>query len=433
MIDTARGTCHLSAEELDAQDALAPFRARFALPAPVYLCGHSLGAQPLCARRAVEAHLDKWAAEGVEGHFSGKEDAWATLEDAASAPGCALVGARPGELVYMNSLTVNLHLLMTAFYKPDCAAGRVEVLIEENAFPSDDYAVQTHVKARGVAAESAVVRLSARKGEDLLRVEDILHEIQTRARRGTLALVLLPGVQYLTGQVLPMEAIARACHAADVPLGLDLAHAVGNVPLALHDWGVDFAVWCSYKYLNSGPGSVGGAFVHERHADCARRDRLAGWWGHDRGSRFEMKSQFVPQSGAYGFQVSNPPVLALAPAVASLRLFAEAGGMDALRRKSVALTGWLEKRLVERLPGLVQIITPADPEQRGNQLSFRLTGVERSVREVQVELRTRGIVCDVREPDIMRVAPAPLYNSFADIQQFVSGLADILMSTSAAW
>lgn len=410
-----------SAAALDAADALGPFRSRFALPAPVYLSGHSLGAQPLCARAAIERHLDKWGAEGVSGHFSGGHDAWASMED--SAPGGALVGARDGEVVYMNSLTVNLHLLMTAFYTPDGA--RDEVLIEENAFPSDDYAVQTHVKARG---GGSVVKIAPRKGEDLLREEDLVAQIRRRAADGTLALVLLPGVQYLTGQVLPMGEIARVCREVGVPLGLDLAHAVGNVPLKLHEWGVDFAVWCSYKYLNSGPGSIAGAFVHEKHGDCAGRDRLAGWWGYDRATRFEMKPTFIPQSGAYGFQVSNPSIFALAPVIASLRLFEEAGGIAALRQKSILLIARLEAFLSRNLSDKVTIISPSDPRHRGNQLSLRLSS---PVREVQAALRARGIVTDVREPDVMRVAAAPLYNSFADIDAFVEALNDILTGTGA--
>lgn len=422
-----------SAALLDSADKLAPFRARFALPAPVYLCGHSLGAQPAAARAAVLRHLDKWAAEGVDGHFGGAADAWATLEDAATAPGLAPVGARAGEVVYMNSLTVNLHLLLTAFYAPDRAAGRVELLIEDRAFPSDDYAVQSHLRARGVDPAAAVVRVAPRPGERLLREEDLLAEVRRRAAAGTLALVLLPGVQYVTGQVLPMEALARACREAGVPLGLDLAHAVGNVPLQLHDWGVDFAVWCSYKYLNSGPGAVGGAFVHGRHGDGAALNRLGGWWGHDRSTRFAMGADFVPQPGAYGFQLSNPPVLALAPVIASLELFAEAGGVEELRRKSLLLTGFLEDGLCgEALAAAVEIVSPREPKQRGNQLSIHLRRASPTVREVQADLRARGIVCDVREPDILRVAPAPLYNSFADAAAFVNALAVILGKDAAA-
>jgi kynureninase len=421
-----------AAVELDAADDLAGFRGRFLLPAPVYLCGHSLGAQPTAARAAVVHHLDKWAADGVDGHFRGGA-AWATLEDTAARPGLAVVGAHPGEVVYMNSLTVNLHLLMTAFYVPDAAKGRVEVLIEERAFPSDDYAVQSHVRARGVDPGEAVVRVAPREGEDLLQEEDLVAVVRRRARRGTLALVLLPGVQYWTGQMLPMAALAKVCKEEGVPLGLDLAHAVGNVPLQLHDWGVDFAVWCSYKYLNSGPGAVGGAFVHSAHnANGAWLNRLGGWWGHDRETRFAMGPEFAPQPGAYGFQLSNPPVLALAPVAASLELFAEAGGVNALRRKSLLLTGFLEEGLCDaRLAYAVEVVTPRDPEQRGNQLSIRLRRAKPTVHEVQARLRTRGIVCDVREPNVMRVAPAPLYNSFADIALFVDALADVLSKDSS--
>lgn len=411
----------------DAADPLAVFRSRFALPAPVYLCGHSLGAQPADARAAVVAHLDKWAAEGVDGHFGGSAASWATLEDAATRPSLALVGAEDGEVVYMNSLTVNLHLLMTAFYKPDVEAGRVEVLIEERAFPSDDYAVQSHVQARGVDPATAIVRAAPRAGERLLREEDLVGEVRRRAAAGTLALVMLPGVQYVTGQVLPMAALARVCREVNVPFGVDLAHAVGNVPLRLHEWGVDFAVWCTYKYLNSGPGAVGGAFVHNKHGDCAELSRLGGWWGHDRSSRFAMGAEFVPQPGAYGFQLSNPPVLALAPVIASLELFVEVGGVEELRRKSLQLTGFLEEGLCgTTLADAVEIVSPREPKQRGNQLSIRLRSSKPTVRDVQSKLRALGIVCDVREPDILRVAPAPLYNSFADVAAFVDALGATL-------
>jgi kynureninase len=414
-----------TAEALDAADELAPFRARFALPAPVYLCGHSLGPQPNSARAAVLTHLDKWAEQGVSGHFTA-QGAWATLEDAASTPGCAIVGAEPGEVVFMNALTVNLHLMMTAFYTPNIAAGRVEVLVEEHAFPSDEYAVQSHLRARGIDPQIAVVRLRPRVGEHLLREESIIDEIFARAARGSLALVILPGVQYFTGQVLPMANIARACNEVSVPCGLDLAHAVGNIPLSLHDWGVDFAVWCTYKYLNSGPGAVAGAFVHAKHGDCTSKNRLGGWWGQERETRFAMGPDFIPQTGAYGFQISNPPILALAPVIASLELFAEAGGMHVLRKKSVLLTNFLQQQLLERLGSDIEIVSPSESSRRGCQLSIRLRCAPHAAKAVQAELRTRGIVCDVREPDVMRVAPIPLYNSFGDVAVFVAALADIL-------
>lgn len=394
----------------------------------MYFCGHSLGAQPFGAREALIRHLDKWASEGVEGHFTGDDSAWATLEDSAASASCGIVGAEMGEVVYMNSLTVNLHLLMTAFYRPDLESGRVQILIEDHAFPSDEYAVQSHLRARGVDSDTAIVRVAPRANETLLNDDDLLDEIRARARRGTLALVLLPGVQYCTGQVLDMKEIARLCNELSVPVGFDLAHAVGNIPLQLHDWGVDFAVWCSYKYLNSGPGSLGGAFVHSRHGDCVNMNRLGGWWGHERESRFAMGPKFVPQTGVYGFQVSNPSVFGLAPVIASLKMFEEAGGMQKLRKKSVQLTGFLEAALMSRLVDDVDIISPRDPSRRGCQLSIRLRGVQSSAGVVQNHLKQKGVICDVREPGVLRIAPTPLYNSFRDVEVFVSALSSVLAS-----
>lgn len=413
------------AKELDSLDALSCFRSRFSLPDGVYLCGHSLGPQPHAARKAVQAHLDKWANEGVAGHFAGNE-AWSKMEDSASTLGCEIVGALPGEVVFMNSLTINLHLLLTAFYLPDIKSGRIEVLVEDHAFPSDDYAMQSHVKCRGIDPAHAIVRLSPRSGEHTLRDEDIVEEISVRAARGSLALVLFPGVQYYTGQVMPMSLIAKTCHKLGIPVGLDLAHAVGNVPLQMHEWNVDFAVWCTYKYLNCGPGAVGGAFIHSRHGDCAEMNRLGGWWGHDRQSRFAMGLEFHPQSGVYGFQVSNPSALALAPIAASLRVFSEAGGMEIFRQKSVSLTSYLHRRLLDTAPAHVNIVTPSEPDRRGCQLSVQLKGTNQPVGYIQKRLKDMGITCDVRDPDVLRVAPAPLYNSFSDVEQFVQALRNLL-------
>jgi kynureninase len=415
----------LTASDLDAADELATFRGRFALPTPVYLCGHSLGPQPDAGRQAVIRHLDKWAAEGVEGHFQGFEP-WSTLEDTAIEAGCELVGAESGEIVLMNSLTVNLHLMLMAFYDPDVTNGRVQVIIEEKAFPSDDYALQTHLDARGVDSSKSIVRLRPREGEQLLREDDIFREITSRAQKNTLALVLLPGVQFYTGQVLPMSQISSLCQNLGVTVGFDLAHAIGNIPLDLHAWGVDFAVWCTYKYLNGGPGAIGGAFMHAKHGDRKTLRRLGGWWGHDRDSRFKMESTFVPQPGVYGFQISNPPVLALVPVAASMQVFREAGGMHALRSKSIALTAFLERMLLQELHDDIEIITPSQPERRGCQLSMRLRNKHLPAKTVQENLRAEGIQVDFREPDVLRVAPIPLYNSFTDVEMFVTALNRIL-------
>lgn len=420
-----------TASELDKSDEFSRFRSRFSLPSPVYLCGHSLGPQPHAVRTSVLAHLSKWASEGVDGHFKEPEP-WAKLEDTASALGCPIVGALPGEVVFMNSLTINLHLLLTAFYTPDIITGRVEVILEDHAFPSDQYAVHSHLKCRGIDPGNAIVHLAPRPDEYILREDDIIHEITLRARRGSLALVILPGVQYYTGQVFPMRRIASTCRELNIPFGLDLAHAVGNIPLCLHDWDVDFAVWCTYKYLNSGPGATGGAFVHARHGDCRGMNRLGGWWGHNRKNRFAMQSEFQPQAGVYGFQVSNPSALALAPVAASLQIFAEAGGVKSLREKSIRLTNFLEHRLRDVARNDVEIITPAATEQRGCQLSIRLKRASGGVKWLQAKLKDRGIICDVREPDVLRVTPVPLYNSFSDIEVFVQALGDLLLKVPAS-
>jgi kynureninase len=415
----------LTASDLDAADELARFRGRFALPTPVYLCGHSLGPQPDTGREAVMRHLDKWAEEGVEGHFQGFEP-WSTVEDTAIEAGCELVGAELGEIVLMNSLTVNLHLMLMAFYDPHVNDGRVEVIIEEKAFPSDDYALQTHLDARGVDSSKSIVRLRPRAGEQLLREDDIYREITTRAQKNTLALVLLPGVQFYTGQVLPISEISSLCQKLGVAVGFDLAHAIGNIPLDLHAWGLDFAVWCTYKYLNGGPGAIGGAFMHAKHRHRKSLRRLGGWWGHDRDSRFKMDSKFIPQPGVYGFQISNPPVLALAPVAASLQIFREAGGIHALRSKSIVLTAFLERMLLQKLRDEIEIITPSQPEKRGCQLSIRLRNKYLRAKTVQESLRAAGIQVDFREPDVLRVAPIPLYNSFTDVDKFVTALDRIM-------
>jgi kynureninase len=425
MSDTTGGNPSIGAAELDAADELASFRGRFSLPTPVYLCGHSLGPQPDTCREAVMQHLDKWASEGVEGHFTGSEP-WSTIEDTVVTGGCDLVGAEPGEIVFMNSLTVNLHLMLTTFYDPNLKTGKVEVLIEEKAFPSDDYALQTHLNARGVDHGKAIVRLRPRDGEQLLREDDIFDKISERAQRGTLALVLLPGVQFYTGQVIPMAHVASLCQQHEITVGFDLAHAIGNIPLELHTWGVDFAVWCTYKYLNAGPGAVGGLFVHSKHDNRQDLRRLGGWWGHDRASRFKMDSVFVPQPGAYGFQLSNPPVLALTPVAASLRVFKEAGGIKALRGKSIRLTAFLHDQLQRRLGDSIEIITPPQHDKRGCQLSIRLRDESLPASIVQESLRASGIQVDYREPSILRVAPIPLYNTFTDVEKFVGVLEQIV-------
>jgi kynureninase len=403
------------ARQLDAADPLAGLRDRFLLPTRpdgsplIYFCGHSLGLQPKAVRALLEQELDDWARLGVEAHFAGRSP-WYGYHELFRDSGARLVGALPGEVVMMNSLTVNLHLMMATFYRPE--RRRWRILIDEPAFPSDLYAVESQVRWHGLAADEPLMTVRPRPGEHLLRMEDVEGEV--RRLGNATALVLLNGVNFFTGQWLGMERLTRVAHEHGCVVGFDLAHAAGNVPLRLHDWGVDFAVWCSYKYLNSGPGAVAGCFVHERHGRNLDLPRLAGWWGNDPATRFQMPGQFVPRAGADGWQVSNPPILAMAPLRASLALFDEAG-MPALRAKSERLTGYLEY-LLDRLPaGAFEVITPRDPQQRGCALSIL---VRDRPREMLDELQRQGVVCDFRAPNVIRVAPVPLYNTFHEVWQF---------------
>lgn len=414
------------AEQQDAGDPLAPARAEFFIPPrtnggdAIYLCGHSLGLQPRGVARIFNEELEQWAKLGVEGHFASSRP-WLPYHEQLSAALARLAGATPLEVVAMNSLTVNLHLMLASFYRP--RAGREAILIEKRAFSSDRYAVASQIRHHGFDPQTALIEISPRVGEDTLRTEDLCSLIEREGKR--IATVMLPGVQYLTGQRFDIEAITRCARQQGCAAGFDLAHAIGNVPLRLHDWDVDFAVWCSYKYLNAGPGAIGGCFVHERHARSGDLPRLAGWWGHDKNSRFEMPATFQPIAGAEGWQLSNPPIFAAAPLLASLPLFEDAG-VQALRAKSLRLTGYLQALLQTRLRDALTIITPGDPEARGCQLSLRLHRSPSQARAVFDSLAAQGVVCDWREPDIIRVAPVPLYNSFLDVWQFVSALEQAL-------
>lgn len=407
------------ARRLDEADPLAPYRHRFHIPRHtdgrevIYLTGNSLGLQPKTTRDYVEAELDDWARMGVEGHFKARHP-WMPYHETVTAPSARLVGAKPEEVVVMNSLTVNLHLMMVSFYRPTPARHRV--LMEARAFPSDQYAVASQVRYHGYDPEEAILTATPRPGETTLRTEDI--EALLEREGDTIALVLMGGVNYYTGQAFDMARITRAAHARGCLVGFDLAHAAGNLVLHLHDWGVDFAVWCSYKYLNAGPGSLAGCFVHERHA-AADLPRFAGWWGHDKGTRFQMPDTFVPIPGAEGWQLSNPPILPLASLRASLDLFDEVG-MEALRRKSRLLTGYLAFLLAHDLSHDIACLTPDDPEQRGAQLSLRL---RRHGKAVHDRLLADGVICDWREPDAIRVAPVPFYNTFSDVYHFTRRLA----------
>jgi kynureninase len=403
----------------DTADGLARFRQQFAHPVGadgeplVYLCGHSLGLQPLSARLRVNEELDDWAALGVLGHESARR-AWIPYHEQMTAGLASLAGAQAGEVVAMNSLTVNLHLMLASFYRPD--AGRTRILIEASAFPSDRHAVASQIGWQGLDPRSQLLELQPADASGQITTEQIEYFL---AHRGAeIALVLWPGTQYLSGQVFDLPRIAAAAHKAGCVVGFDLAHSIGNVPLHLHDSGADFAVWCSYKYLNAGPGAIGGCFVHERHARAQSLPRLAGWWGHDPDTRFAMGPDFLPTPGAAGWQVSNPSILSAAPLLASLELFAEAG-LSHLRAKSVALTGYLAF-LLDPLP--VEILTPTGAGAHGCQLSLRMGRDARHGRAVFDHLRTAGVVCDWREPDVIRAAPVPLYNNFEDVFRFATAL-----------
>ena len=385
----------------------------------VYLCGNSLGCMPHKARQAVIDELDDWALLGVEGHFKARHD-WYRAHEALREPLGRLVGAHPHEVVAMNSLSVNLHLLMASFYRP--VGERRAILIDGPCFPSDVYAVKSQLRFQGVPESDGLIWARPRPGEHTLRTEDVVTLIEHNAPR--LALVMMAGVNYVTGQWHDMRAITAAGRHAGAMVGWDLAHAAGNVPLALHDWDADFAVWCSYKYLNSGPGAVAGAFVHERHTrgvdERTRADmpRFEGWWGNDPDTRFEMGERFVPVASADAWQLSNPPILALAPLRASLGIFDDVG-MPELRRRSLELTGALESRLRALSGDRFEIITPSEPERRGCQLSIRVRGDAPATLE---KLHRAGVICDFRRPDVIRVAPAPLYNTLDDADRFVEAL-----------
>jgi len=416
------------ARHLDAIDPLRGERERFACPPGphdgrcIYLCGNSLGLMPLAARDEVIGELDDWARLAVEGHAKARRPWYSAHEDFRES-GARLVGAKPGEVVMMNSLTVNLHLMMVSFFRP--AGKRTRILIEDSAFPSDTYAVKTHLASRGLDPAEHLLLAKPRPGERTLRSEDLEALIARHADE--LALVLLGGVHFFTGQAHDIARITRAGHAAGATVGWDLAHAAGNLDLALHDAGVDFACWCSYKYLNAGPGAIAGCFVHERHGGDAALPRYAGWWGNDPATRFRMQliPEFVPREGADGWQLSNPPILSLAPLRASLAIF-DRIGMAALRAKSRALTGyfhWLLRELAAERPGTPwEIVTPVDPEARGCQLSIL---VHDRPKERFAALRDAGVVGDFREPNVIRLAPTPLYNGFLDVWRTARALASL--------
>jgi kynureninase len=411
------------AAELDARDPLAHFRERFSIPKKkngadcLYLCGHSLGLQPRRAATYIEQELRDWADLGVEGHFHARNP-WVPYHRLLARQTANLIGAESSEVVVMNSLTVNLHLMMASFYRP--TKQRHKILVESGAFPSDQYAVKSQIRFHGFDPAVSLLELKPRTGESCLRDEYIIETIEREGAE--IALVMLGGVHYATGQRFNIEEITRASRGQGCIVGFDLAHAIGNVPLRLHDSGPDFAVWCSYKYLNGGPGCVGGCFVHERHARAWDLPRFAGWWGHDEAIRFQMSAEFQPMAGAEGWQLSNPPILALAPLCASMQIFEQAG-IERIREKSVALTGYMEFLLSQIASSEFSIATPHEPDRRGAQLSIRL---RRDGRQLCKKLIADGIIGDWREPDTFRVAAVPLYNSFHDVYQFVQRFAAAL-------
>jgi len=425
--DARRPTGATEADALarDAADPLSSYRDRFLIPdgpggpdglPAIYLAGQSLGLQPRTARAAVEAELDRWAGLGVEAFFTG-ERPWFTLDDALREPMARIVGARPAEVALLNTLTINIHLLLTSFYRP--SGRRRRILADGPLFPSDRHALVSHIAARGLDPSSDLVVIEPRDGEPTLRTDDL--EAAIADRRPELAMVFLSGVNFATGQALDVERLTAAGHAAGATVVWDLAHAAGNVELALHDWDVDAAAWCTYKYLNGGPGAVGAIFVHERFHGDPHRPRLAGWWGEDADRRFAMEEAFMPAEGAAGWKASTNPVLALATLGASLAIFDEVG-MAALRARSVALTGYLEW-LLTPLP--VEVVTPRDPAARGAQLSVRF-GSAASAEGVLARLAALGIVADVRAPDIIRLAPVPLYNTYHDAWRAVASLREAM-------
>jgi kynureninase len=410
--------------QLDAEDSLRQFREKFHLPLGedgkplIYLAGNSLGLMPKAARNIVEQELDDWAKLAVDAHLKAATP-WYTYHETLRDPTARLVGAQPNEVICMNSLTVNLHLMMATFYRP--TKSRNKILMEEPAFPSDTYAIKTQIIHHGLDPKDALILARPREGEFAVRTEDIVDLIEKNADQ--LAVVMIAGVNFFTGQLFDIPKITSAAQKRGITVGVDLAHAAGNVPLALHDWNVDFAVWCSYKYLNAGPGAAAGAFVHERHATNTKLPRLAGWFGNDPNTRFRMhlEPEFIPVPSADGWQISNPPILSMAPLRAALAIFDEAGGMEPLRAKSTKLTGYLQFLIESSGHSKLTVITPRETNARGCQLSIL---VQEHPKELFSKLETAGVKCDFREPNVIRAAPTPLYNTFHEVWRFAKILAE---------
>ncbi len=428
MTETTETSLEARAKGLDAEDSLAKFRNEFHIPRldtgepEIYFVGNSLGLQPKRTQSYLLEELESWKTRGVRGHFEG-EHPWMPYHEFLTPAMSTIVGASESEVVMMNSLTTNLHLMMATFYRPE--SGRSKILLEEHAFPSDHYAVESQIRWHDLDPQSEMVVLSPTENEELLATDKILQAIDYY--REALAMVLLPGVQYYTGQVFEIAEITETAHLYDIPVGFDLAHAAGNIELSLHQWDVDFAVWCTYKYLNSGPGSVAGCFVHERHAKDIQKRRLAGWWGHDKKTRFLMHNQFKAIPTAEGWQLSNPPILSLSAIRASLDIF-QAAGIEALVDKSRRLTGFFQECLDTMLTHQVSIITPTEPNRRGCQLSLQINLDGVNGKQIHEKLESSGVRTDWREPNVIRAAPVPLYNSFCDVFEFCRRLRQALNS-----
>ena len=408
---------------MDQNDPLASYRNAFHIPKEdngknwLYFTGNSLGLQPKSTKLAIDQELNDWAKLGVEGHFEAKNP-WMPYHEFLTESMAKIVGAKPIEVVVMNTLTTNLHLLMVSFYNP--TPKRCKILIESDAFPSDRYAVQTQLEFHGFDANECLVEWHPRKGETLLRIEDLEHILEEQGDE--IALLLIGGINYYTGQYLDLKEIAKLGHAKGCKVGIDLAHGVGNIQPELHDSGVDFAAWCTYKYLNSGPGSLGGIFVHERYAIDKTLKRFAGWWSQNKATRFNMRQPLDFTPGAEGWQLSNPPILSMAAIKASLDLFNEVG-MTALRQKSLKLTAYLEFLINELNHPHINIITPSNPNERGCQLSIQVKNADKTLHKQLIE---NHVITDWREPDVIRCAPVPFYNSFEDVFRMVEILKNLL-------
>ncbi|WP_286262584.1 kynureninase [Thalassotalea atypica] len=415
------------AKQLDENDPLAYMRNHFSIPKQengeeeYYFTGNSLGLQPILAKEAVMEVLDAWQERGVKGHFEG-DYPWMPYHEFLTEHASRLVGSLPKEVVMMNSLTANLHLMMVSFYQP--SGKRTKILIEDHAFPSDHYAVESQLKHHHLNVDENMLLWQPRQAEELLNHDDLYQLIEEHGDE--IALILLPGVQYYTGQVLDMKTITEKAHAKGIKVGFDLAHAVGNIELNLHDWQVDFACWCSYKYLNSGAGSVAGCFVHQQHVENKKLNRFAGWWGHDKSTRFKMENQFQAIPSAEGWQLSNPPVLSLAAVRGSYETIELAGGMKPLREKSLKLSGYLRSLLAAELGEKIRVITPNNEAEYGCQLSIMINVDGLDGKAMFNAIEARGVTTDWREPNVIRVAPVPLYNSFADCYHFVRILKECI-------